>query len=361
MIHLSDNNKKYFDELWGKIDKKMKKVASRSFDKIPYTAELGVHDDKSIRDLDWWTNGFWGAMMWILYLQTKDEQYKNTAINAENKLRKVLHENAIRLHHDVGFMWNITSGVHYRIDGDKAAMNDELLSAFSLASRFNIKGGYIRAWNPEQSEEENSGWAIIDCMMNVPLLYRASKIAGDDRFIHIAKAHAYKTMENHIRPDGSVKHIVEYNPETGDFAFIVQLSEFGDNTVRFRATKEGKQDAVINMNVYYKPTLAKYSSLAWKMDYDGLRRLYEQWNGQVFLCVGPIVDTIREEDKTYFVMDVGTEGTQELLILENKSSTTSPRLGTSYTSYAHVTGRMMYNAQYYPLLTALYVDLTPAE
>ena len=217
MIYLSDNDKKYFNELWEKIDKKMKKVASRSFDKIPYTAELGVHDDKAIRDLDWWTNGFWGGMMWILYLQTGDEQYKNTAINAENKLRKVLWENAIRLHHDVGFMWNITSGVHYRIDGDKAAMNDELLSAFSLASRFNLKGGYIRAWNPEQSEEENKGWAIIDCMMNVPLLYRASKIAGDDRFIHIAKAHADKTMENNIRPDGSVKHIVEYNTENGEF------------------------------------------------------------------------------------------------------------------------------------------------
>ena len=217
MIRLSDNDKKYFGELWEKIDKKMKKVASRSFDKIPYTAELGVHDDKGIRNLDWWTNGFWGGMMWILYLQTGDEQYKNTAINAENKLRKVLWENAISLHHDVGFMWNITSGVHYRIDGDKAAMNDELLSAFSLASRFNLKGGYIRAWNPEQSEEENKGWAIIDCMMNVPLLYRASKIAGDDRFIHIAKAHADKTMENHIRPDGSVKHIVEYNPENGEF------------------------------------------------------------------------------------------------------------------------------------------------
>ena len=215
MITLSSFDKKYFNDIWEKIDAKMKKVALRSYDKLPYTAKNGVHDNRE--DLDWWTNGFWGGMMWILYMQTKDEQYKKTAINAENILRKVLEEDAINLHHDVGFMWNITSGVHYRIDGDKKAMNDELLSAFSLASRFNIKGEFIRAWNTGNGDSDNTGWAIIDCMMNIPLLYRASEITGDDRFIHIAKAHADKTMENHIRADGSVKHIVEYNPKNGEF------------------------------------------------------------------------------------------------------------------------------------------------
>jgi len=217
VIYLSESDKDYFKSIWDNIDKKMKKVSVRSYDKIPYTSNGGVHDDKALKDIDWWTNGFWGGMMWILYLQTKNEQYKNTALNAEKMLRKVFEERAINLHHDVGFMWNITSGVHYRIDGDKIAMNDELLAAFTLASRFNIKGGYIRAWNNWLSEDNNTGWTIIDCMMNVPLLYRASKIVGDDRFIHIAKAHADKTMENHIREDGSVKHIVEYNPHTGEF------------------------------------------------------------------------------------------------------------------------------------------------
>ena len=152
-----------------------------------------------------------------------------------------------------------------------------------------------------------------------------------------------------------------HDPETGKFQFIAKFSNFGSNTIRFRASMEGKQDAVISLNVNYKPTLAKYSAKAWKMDYDQLKKLYEQWAGQVFLCKGPVIDTFTVNDTTYLVMDVGTEDKQQLVILENQSNTKSVSLGRSYTAYAHVNGRHMYNAEYYPMLTALYVDLTPAS
>ena len=122
MIHLSDNDKKYFGELWEKIDKKMKKVASRSFDKIPYTAELGVHDDKAIRDLDWWTNGFWGGLMWLMYEATGNEDYKLTAIESEKMMDKCF-ESMETLHHDVGFMWHLTSGAHYQLNGNSNSKN----------------------------------------------------------------------------------------------------------------------------------------------------------------------------------------------------------------------------------------------
>ena len=72
--------KKYFEDIWQKTDNKMKKVAVRSYDKIPYTAINGVHDDRP--DIEWWTNGFWPGMMWIMYAQTKNERYMKTAINA---------------------------------------------------------------------------------------------------------------------------------------------------------------------------------------------------------------------------------------------------------------------------------------
>ncbi len=217
MITLKNEDKKYFEDIWQKIDNKMKKVAVRSFDKIPYTTHDGVHDSRE--DLDWWTNGFWPGMMWILYEKTKNEQYMKTAINAENRLREVLVSQTPVLHHDVGFMWNISSGVHYRINGDKQALCDELLAASILSGRFNLKGGYIRAWNSwgGEFEDDHKGWAIIDCMMNLPLLYRASEITQDERFSYVAKAHADKTMKYHVREDGSVRHIVKYDPANGDF------------------------------------------------------------------------------------------------------------------------------------------------
>jgi|GEM_PF-2973060 len=93
MIKLSPEDKKYFEGLFEKIDKKMKKVAVRSYNKIPYTAVNGVHDDKNLVDIEWWTNGFWPGMMWIMYVQTGDEQYKKTATHGEDMIRKALHTN----------------------------------------------------------------------------------------------------------------------------------------------------------------------------------------------------------------------------------------------------------------------------
>ncbi len=222
MINLSIEDKKYFEEVWQKIDNKMKKVAVRSYDKIPYTATNGVHDDKKETWIDWWTNGFWPGLMWILYVGTNDEQYKKTAINAEDSLRKVLTEMIDVVDHDVGFLWDISSGVHYRLTGDYKAKCDVMSAANSLMARFNLKGNFIRAWNNRNDNLERKGWAIIDCMMNLPLLYRASEITGDDRFTYVAKAHADKTLLYHIREDGSVKHIVSYDFNNGDY-----IEEFG--------------------------------------------------------------------------------------------------------------------------------------
>lgn len=157
-------------------------------------------------------------------------------------------------------------------------------------------------------------------------------------------------------------HIAEslsIDMETGEFSFIAKFSALGDNIVRFRATKDGKEDAVISFTVYYLPTLAEYSAGAWRMDYKQLRVLFEQWNGRVFQCKGEIVDVINENNASYIVMDVGDEE-QQLVVLENLTSIKSPTLGRSYEAWADVNGRYMYQANYYPLLKARYMDLAAA-
>ena len=84
-----------------------------------------------------------------------------------------------------------------------------------LAGRFNIKGNFIRAWN-----EDKYGWAIIDCLMNLPLLYWASEQINDPRYKHIAIAHTNTVLEYFIRPDGSVNHIVCFDKNTGEFVEV---------------------------------------------------------------------------------------------------------------------------------------------
>ena len=145
--------------------------------------------------------------------------------------------------------------------------------------------------------------------------------------------------------------------ETGRFSFIARFTTIGDNVVRFRATRDGKSDAVISFTVDYLPSLAEYSAKAWAMDYPQLKSLFEQWNGRVFQCKGELIDSFTEGDTQYVVMDVGDSSQQQLVILENRSSMTSPTLGRRYVAYADVSGQHMYKSSYYPMLVARYLDL----
>lgn len=207
--------KPWIDDVWAKLDKKLAGVAVKSREKLPYTTVNGIHNDMQQKDVAWWTNGFWGGMMWLMYIGTRNEEYRITAEHSEKLLDKAF-EKTDSLHHDVGFMWNLTSGTNFRLTGNKRAKNRFNLASAILASRYNIDGAFIRAWPTWSEKEDNTGVTIIDCMMNIPMLYRATEIDGDKRFKKIAISHADMTMNHHIREDGSVYHIVVHNPDTGE-------------------------------------------------------------------------------------------------------------------------------------------------
>ena len=211
MEKILNENKQWIDETWEKIEKKLSVVSQLSKNKIPSTSVDGVHNDLTEAP-GAWTNGFWPGMMWLMYVATKEEKYKEAAEYCEKVMDKALFDYQT-LYHDVGFMWHISAGVNYRITGNLESKNRNLVAAAALASRYNTDAGFIRAWNGERA----IGWAIIDCMMNIPLLYWASEEIGDPRFKQIAMHHADKTLKHHIRPDGSVIHVVEYDPNNGDF------------------------------------------------------------------------------------------------------------------------------------------------
>ena len=217
MTNLMETNAQWINDTWEKIDRKLSKLCIKSRDKIPYTTVDGVHDDPGHDKPGYWTNGFWGGMMWLMYLGTQNEEYKKTAIRSEEILDKAL-ENYAGLHHDIGFMWIPTSVANYRITGDKAACNKALFLASTLFARYNIDGKFIRAWNdwsgsPFDLDKERT---IIDCMLNINLLYWASNEIKDDRFKKVAMAHADTTLRDHLRADGSVNHIVRHDLVTGE-------------------------------------------------------------------------------------------------------------------------------------------------
>ncbi len=212
-----NENIEWARETFRKVDEKMSKVTLRSRDKLADGVdENGVH--KSVRPASW-TSGFWGGLNVMLYNYTKNEEYLKTALRSEQMLDEALMDFK-GLYHDVGFMWHILSGALYRLTGNEKSMNRNLHMAANLFSRFvsydEAPGGFIRAWNHEWQDSEVKNWSIIDCLMNLPILYWASDEIGDDRFARIAMDHADMALMDHLRDDGSVAHIVEHNRETGE-------------------------------------------------------------------------------------------------------------------------------------------------
>lgn len=176
---------------------------------IPYKSE-GEHYVASPFDGNsWWTGGFWPAIMWQLYKATGDAVYMDEAVRTEALLTEEFRSFDL-LNHDVGFMYLLSCGAHYKLTGDAQALTDTLHAATILAGRFNPEG-FIRAWpNPDRA-----GYAIIDCMMNLSLLYWASEKTSDPRFGKIARIHADTTMREFLREDGSSCHICIFDPQTG--------------------------------------------------------------------------------------------------------------------------------------------------
>ncbi len=209
-------NKKDYDwaeNVADKIYAKTKHSVKRSRDKIPYLTQDGIFDDWSDR-IHWWTNGFYAGQLWQLYHAYSDEEFRQAAEVIEDKLDAGLMD-YMGMDHDSGFKWLLTAVADYKVTGKETSRNRGLLAAANLAGRFNIAGNFIRAWN-DGGDGNTAGWAIIDCMMNLPLLYWAGEQTNDPRFSHIAKAHADTAVKAFVREDGSVNHIVHFDPDTGE-------------------------------------------------------------------------------------------------------------------------------------------------
>ena len=162
------------------------------------------------RDAKNWTSGFFPGSLWYMYEYTKDEKFKMAAI----KWTEAVSENQFNTGtHDVGFIINCSYGNGKRLTGNKAYGPVMIQTAKSLMTRYNETIGCTKSW--DWSDE----WqfpVIIDNMMNMELLFEASKLSGDESFKRAAIDHANTTMENHFRPDNSSYHVVDYDPENGE-------------------------------------------------------------------------------------------------------------------------------------------------
>jgi hypothetical protein len=161
---------------------------------------------------DWWCSGFYPGALFYLYEATGKQELFDEGV----RMLALLEKEQFNVNtHDIGFMMHCSYGNADRISPCPAYKEILVNSAQSLITRFNPKVGCIKS----HDRGETDFVVIIDNMMNLELLFRATQITGDSIYHHIAVTHANTTLKNHFRPDGSLYHGINYHPETGEVVY----------------------------------------------------------------------------------------------------------------------------------------------
>ena len=208
---LDRQTKIWIQDLEEKLTYKLEAECRRLGSMMPYVPENGAYYDMGVRELSAWTNGFFAGMMWQMYHATEKECFKESAEQIEERLDEALTE-FVKLDHDVGFRWLHTAVANWRLTGNQASRKGGLHAAGILAGRYNPAGHFIRAWNGDRQ-----GIAIVDCLMNLPLLYWAEEENGTSAWKQIAIEHSNMALKYILRPDGSCNHMIDIEPETGEY------------------------------------------------------------------------------------------------------------------------------------------------
>ncbi|MBL7742338.1 MAG: glycoside hydrolase family 88 protein [Chitinophagaceae bacterium] len=192
---------------------------------------------------EWWCSGFYPGTLLYLYEQTKDPSLYT---EAERILKVLEKEKNNTSTHDLGFMMFCSFGNANRIAAKPEYKDILLTSAKSLCTRFNPKVGCIRSWDSKAGDF----LVIIDNMMNLELLFWATKVSGDSSFYKIAVTHANTTIKNHFRPDHSSYHVLNYDAETG----VVKQKRTAQGAADGSAWARGQAWGLYGFTVMYRET-----------------------------------------------------------------------------------------------------------
>lgn len=162
-----------------------------------------------------WTTGFWSGMTWLAWQMTEDDFFLG-------QLQQQLPGYAERLDkqhdietHDLGFLYSLSCVNAWRSTADENARTQALRAADLLIARYHPNAQIIQAWG-DLADPQQQGRMIIDCLMNLPLLYWASEQTGDRRYAQIACQHACQARRYLVREDSSTYHTFYMDVVTGE-------------------------------------------------------------------------------------------------------------------------------------------------
>lgn len=252
----------FVGKVFSTAEKQYADMLLQSKDLTKYPRTIDRNEQTMYVPISDWTGGFFPGSLWYLYEQTQNTAWKKEAI----KWTESLENNQFNTeHHDLGFMMYCSYGNAYRITKNEAYKKILIQSAKSLASRFDPKVGCIKSWNSRKAWDGKTTWyypVIIDNMMNLELLFFASKVTGDPTYKNIAIRHTETTLKNHFRKDYSSYHVVNYDTITGKVLNRQTCQGFADNSTWAR----GQSWAIYGFTMVYRETKDKrYLQAAQKM------------------------------------------------------------------------------------------------
>ncbi len=160
-----------------------------------------------------WTTGFWTGEIWLAYENSGDEIFKEVALRQVDSFLHRIENHIDTDHHDMGFLYSPSCVAAYKLVGSETGKKAALLAADNLIRRFQENGQFIQAWGALGAEDNYR--LIIDCLLNLPLLYWATDITGDSKYADIAQRHITTALKLVLRPDHSTFHTYFFDKQTG--------------------------------------------------------------------------------------------------------------------------------------------------
>lgn len=176
-----------------------------------------------------WTPAFWTGMLWLAYETTGNEKYRQAAEKQLPSYKQRIEERRYTNTHDLGFLYTLSCVSAYKLTGNEEAKQIALDAAELLYIRYLDQAGIIQAWG-NLDDPRQRGRMIIDCLMNLPLLYWASEESGDRKFYDAAHSHVRMSAKYLIREDASSYHTYYMDAETGDPKYGKTAQGYSDDS-----------------------------------------------------------------------------------------------------------------------------------
>lgn len=166
---------------------------------------IGTGLDNRLRFSRSWTRGFWPGSLWHAYDLTGSPMFERWARQATIDNFGAEHADT----HDLGFMYELSSASAYdhvcttntSTSADCKAFRRSALTAADSLARLAATNQAVGTIPIASGGDESD--TIVDSVMNLPLLFWASRVTGDASYRDIATRHAHVVADKMVRSDGS--------------------------------------------------------------------------------------------------------------------------------------------------------------